>query len=924
MSIERSGPHSIEPPETSYRLTGDETLARLGSGAGGLSCDEVEARLRRWGPNELPGPSKESLLRKFARGFTQLLAILLWVGAGLALAIGLPQLAIAIVSVILINGIFSFWQEFRAERAAEELARLLPANTMVIRAGEQQQVPSSAVVVGDVLLLSEGDHIPADARVLEAHSLATNDAALTGESLPVTRHGKVIAEEPVRPTDVANCLFAGTSVAAGRATAVVTATGSNTAFGAIAKLTHRTRERPSPLQREMDIAVRAITLMVVVVGAGFALLAIPLVGLTLGTALTFALGLIVAFVPEGLLPTLTLSLAMAVQRMARRRALVKHLSAVEALGAATVICTDKTGVLTENRMSVVSLFVDGAEIQVTGVGYAPEGEFSKAGRRLEPAELKDLEPLLSVAALCNYARLKSPEGPNDLWEIQGDPTEGALQVLAAKGGLRVQELLSERHLEGEWPFDAVRQRMTVAYTFPDGLAALTKGSTAAVLERCDRICDLGETRPLTASDREVLIDAENRFTTAGLRVLALARRPFDTADLQADSDAVEHGLVLLGLAAMHDPPRVGVREAVRRCRAAGVRIVIISGDHGSTATAIGRLVGIVTGPTPRVVDGAELVKLDDDALRVVVGREEELVFARTSPEGKLRVVQALQALGHVVAVTGDGVNDAPALRSADVGVAMGLSGTDVARAAADIVLADDNFASIVAAIEEGRAVFDNIRKFTTYIFTSNAAEAIPFILFLLSAGQIPLALPIMLILAVDLGTDMFPALALGAEAAEPDVMQRPPRKRGTHLISGGLLLRSLAWLGLLEGITAMASFFWVYGLNGDTSRLPEARGAAYAGVVLAQIANVLVCRRDRRFSLARPWNWLLTVGIGIELLILLVILYVPAVQRAFGTAALSARGWLVPLIAAPLFFLLEECRKGWSARGGPRSAPPPP
>lgn len=904
--IDASPPPSGEQPDWP-RLSGQDALDRVGSRPEGLTTAEAVERLRRCGPNQLPAAADRHLLRQFARQFTHLMAILLWAGAGIALAIGLPQLAVAIVAVIAINGAFSFWQEYRADRAMQALRRLLPNAATVLRNGEPRQVSAAEVVPGDLVLLSEGDNVPADGRLLEAHNFATNDAALTGESAAVPRGEEPLSNGCASPAEAPNCVFAGTSVATGRGVAVVTATGAETVFGRIARLAGRVRERPSPLQRELGIAVRAVTGVAVAVGLIFSLPALFLVRLDAAAALTFSLGLIVAFVPEGMLPTLTLSLAMAVQRMARRRAVVRYLPAVEALGAASVIGTDKTGVLTQNRMAAVAVWAEGREYRVTGSGYAPRGEFYLDDRPLSAEELVPMAPLIRVAALCNYARLRPPVQSGEPWEISGDPTEGALQALAARAGIHVEELLARRRLAAEWPFDARRQRMTVAYPLPSGLVALTKGSAVAVLERCRWVRRSGEAEPLTRADRDRIRAAEGRFTAVGLRVLALAERPLSSEELDLPEDAIERDLVFLGLVALHDPPRPEVPEAVRRCQEAGIRIIIISGDHGHTVAAIGRQVGIVRTEAPRIVEGCELAALDDAALRAVLATDGDLVFARIPPDGKLRVVEALQALGHVVAVTGDGVNDAPALRQADVGVAMGRSGTDVARAAADIVLADDNFASIVAAIEEGRAVFDNIRKFTTYIFTSNAAEAVPFIVFLLSAGRIPLALPIMLVLAVDLGTDMFPGLALGAESAEPEAMRRPPRERRAHLISAPVLLRSLAWLGLLEGAAGMAAFFATYASGGHD--LLRARAAAFAGIVAAQVANVLVCRGDRGFAFARPWNRLLGPSIALELAILSAVIYLPAFQSVFGTASMTARDWLAPLLALPAFFAAEEVRK---------------
>ncbi len=908
-----------------YRLSAPDVYQALGSHSQGLTHAEAQARLAQVGPNALQEAKGKPLWRRLLANFTHVMALLLWVGGAVAFVAQMPQLGVAIWMVNVINGTFSFWQEFKAERATEALRRLLSPYATVIREGEEQRVPAATVVPGDVLVLAEGDRVAADARLAQAAELRVDESTLSGEAHPVRKTAEADLRG-ARPTiEYANLVFAGTSVAAGTGRAVVYATGMGTEFGKIAGYTQSVSEAPSPLQREMSRITAVITVLSVAIGGVVFALAALLTGVTLAESFIFALGMIVAFVPEGLLPTVTLSLAMGVQRMAKRHALVKRLSAVETLGSATVICTDKTGTLTQNEMTVRALWLPGAQYTVTGVGYAPEGRLERVDTDAGTTEGGrcvdgDVRELLTAAALCNNARLLPPNGDTPHWTILGDPTEAALKVAAVKGGLDLEALAAQRLRSHEIPFESRRKRMTTVH----GGTAYVKGAPSEVVSLCPQARCHGTTRLLDEPMRCAIAAANDEYARAGLRVLAVATRELAQPVLDTSAETVERDLTFLGLAAMMDPPRPEVAEGVAKCHRAGVRIIMVTGDYGLTAESIARRIGILRETTPRIITGADLDHLDDAALAAAL--EDEVIFARVAPEDKLRVVSALQARGDIVAVTGDGVNDAPALKKADIGVAMGVAGTDVAKEAADMILTDDNFASIVNAIEEGRAVYANIKKFTTYVITSNMPEAAPFILFAFSGGRIPLALNVMHVLSVDLGTDMAPALALGAEWPEPGVMDRPPRSQRDHVLTRSLLARALLWLGLLESAGMMAAFFGFYWLNGYWGQWLDLPGSgdlyhaataiALSAVVMGQVGNLFALRAERASVFRLPWfnNRLIWLGVGIELALILVIVYVPFVQGIIGTAAFASVYWLALALLAPALLLIEEARKWWIRR----------
>jgi potassium/sodium efflux P-type ATPase len=910
--------------ETIHTVSVSEVYSSLKTRPQGLSQEEADLRLGQVGRNALQEIKGKPLYLKFLSNFTHLMAILLWIGGLVAFFAQMPQLGVAVWMVNIINGAFAFWQEYRAEKATEALKRLLPAYSRVLRDGEEKAVPAEELAPGDVILLAEGDRVSADARLVQDAELRLDQSTLTGESRPVRKSSHAVQGVNLSTAELPNLVFAGTTVASGTGKAVVFATGMNTQFGKIANLTQTVGEELSPLQKEMTTVTRVVTVIALAVGLLFFVLAVTLARITVAESFIFALGMIVAFVPEGLLPTVTLALAMGSQRMARRHALIKQLSAVETLGCTTVICTDKTGTLTQNEMTVRELWAGGARLTVTGTGYNPHGQIVPADGQCSK---DDLTQLLRAAALCNNSRLLPPDGESSRRSILGDPTEAALKVVACKAGIELD--VEERILPRwrEFPFDSRRKRMSTVHgqVGPGSeMIAFTKGAPREVLELCAHIQQNGSESPLDASWRAEIMSANDDYARNGLRVLAVAykRLPFPSST-SYEVETVERDLIFLGLVAMMDPPRPEVAAAVEKCHNAGIRVVMITGDYGLTAESIARKIGILRSARPRIVTGVELDTMNDEALKEVI--KEEVLFARVAPEHKLRVVSTLQDMGHVVAVTGDGVNDAPALKKANIGVAMGVAGTDVAKEAADMILTDDNFASIVSAVEEGRAVYANIRKFTTYIFTSNTPEAVPFILFALSGARIPLALNVMHVLSIDLGTDIVPALALGAEPPEPGVMDRPPRNLNEHVITRSLLVRAYLWLGIPQSLATMAAFYFMYwtsGYWGQWLDLPSsgplyrsATAMAFAAVVTTQIGNLFAQRSERvsTFRISPFNNPMLWVGVSTELVLAFLITYVPLFQNFVGTNSFPLINWIFLFALAPLLLVIDELRK-WLIR----------
>ena len=847
----------------------------------GLTRAEVAARLAADGPNRLPPPERQPAWKRLVGEMVHFFALMLWVAGLLAFVAGLPQLGVAIFVVVVINGVFAFVQEERAEKAAERLGDLMPVRVTVRREGKVEVIDAADVVVGDVVLLKPGDRVAADLRVVESHDLRIDESMLTGESRPTRRA-------------VDEAAHAGTFIVTGEGIGVTEAIGGATRLAGIAALTAGVQRPPSPLAGELARVVRIVAFLAVGVGLSFFAISL-LFGQPAKDGFLFAIGVTVALVPEGLLPTVTLSLAMGAQRMAGRNALVRHLEAVETLGSTTVVCTDKTGTLTRNEMNVVEVWTTSGSVAIAGDGYAPDAVVDG-----EPDARERARAAAGAAVACVQGRVAHRDGA---WVPVGDPMEAALDALARRlGDARADEHVDARR---RFAFDPIRRRSSVLT--PDAL--LVMGASDSILPRC--------------VDATGAAEAVEALAARGLRVLATARRSADAVGPEDDADRAESELQLLGLVGLHDPPRPGVEHAVAACRASGVRLIMVTGDHPATAAAIAHQVGLSLGDAP-ALEGQDLPE-DDDELAAILAAD-GVVISRVAPEDKLRIAKVLQEHGDVVAMTGDGVNDGPALREADIGVAMGRSGTDVAREAADLVLLDDDFATIVAAIGQGRATYSNIRRFLTYHLTDNVAELTPFVIWALSGGRFPLALGVLQILFLDIGTDLLPALALGAEAPTKGALSRPPE--GRHLIDATLLRRVFGVLGPAEALLEMTAFVvalvvagWRPGESFPTGHaLLAASGAAFAAVVFGQMANAFACRS----ATVPPWrlgwtsNRLLLGAVAVELVALLGFLLLPFMADLLDHAFPPWPAFLVALGAAPAVLAADALQK--HRRAGRRAA----
>ncbi len=874
---------SAEPREPIERLFRD-----LRSRPEGLTDREAARRLVAYGPNELQRRGGRRWLRELVKQFVHPLALLLWAASVLAF-IGVSWvLGVAIALVVVLNAIFAFVQERQAERATEALREYLPVQAAVLRDSHRLLIDARALVPGDVLLLAEGDRVSADARLLEG-ALDVDLSTLTGESQPVFRAPHL--NDPTGPLlEARDLVFSGTTCISGEGTALVYATGMQTEIGRIAALTERVGADESPLEAQVRRVAWLITLVAVGVGLAFLPLGIVAAGLPVDDAFAFAIGLIVANVPEGLLPTITLALAVAVAGLSRRGALVKRLSAVETLGSTSVICTDKTGTLTENRMRALRI-------------WTPLGELDLEGDAVDPTTAVQTNPVLGflgrTLAACSTAEL----APQRTGKSRGEATEIGMLEAARALGIDVDVTRREHSRRKLYRFDSKLRLMSTVDERADGsLTVHAKGAPEEVLLRSSEIGGPDDHVPLTPARRDEVLDVLERYAELGLRVLAVARRrlPEGVEPPEAREDA-ESELCFLGLVALFDPPRPEVADAVAACHAAGIRIAVVTGDYGPTAAEIARRVGIAMDGAA-VITGEELDRMSETELDHLLREGRELVFARSSPEAKLRIADALRAEGHVVAMTGDGVNDAPALRRADIGIAMGLTGTEVAREAGTMILTDDNFATIVAAVEAGRQVYDNVRKFIVYIFAHATPEVVPFLVFALSGGAIPLPLTVMQILAIDLGTEILPALALGRERAEPGLMDRPPRARTEGVINAAMLYRAWIFLGLIEAALVLGGFFFVLWQAGWTSGADVSSGSSlndayvqattmtFAGIVACQIGTAFAARTDHASlrTIGVFSNRMLLWGIASELVFLGALVYIPALQPVFHTAPLGA------------------------------------
>jgi len=896
-----------------------ELFDLLATSPQGLTSEEAAERLAKYGPNTLVEKKRTSIAYKFLADLKDLFGVLLLFASLLAALVGMWELSLIILLVVLVNTVFGLFQEWRAEKAMETLKSWMPEYAKVVRDGELKKILVKELVPGDLIVLDEGDRVPADARLIEAFDLWTNNVPLTGESEPQPRSAKPIKVVDATFLDVPNLVFMSTSVAKGQGKAVVIKTGMDTKFGQIASLTQEIAEESSPLQKEIAYTAKYDFILAITVGVIFFLVSDIWLHASVYSSILFMIGVMVACVPEGLQVTVSSALAINVLKMVKENVLVKRLSSVQTLGSVTVICTDKTGTITTGEMTVKKMWISDKVIEVSGAGYTPTGSFHCDGKTLEKEESQTVEKLLETSALCNSAKVEPPSDRNRSWSIVGDPTDGALLVATLKYGLNVQSMLAQKPIIHIKPFDSKRKRMTTFHKCQNKTCAYSKGAPRGILSACSRIAVESGIVGLTSEHMNSVEAKIHEFANEGLRVIAIAYKELPENESFKSKD-VEKDMILVGLAAMKDPPRPEVKEAVRLAKHAGIRTVIITGDYGPTAQAIAEEVGIVVPEKSHIIRGVDLERIEDSQIVDEV-KKENVIFARVSPEQKLRIVTVLKRHGEIVAVTGDGANDAPSLKEADIGIAMGASGTDVAREAADMVLLDDSFASIVKAVESGRTIYENLRRFIVYVFSHNWAELFPYVLYAVLA--LPLPLLAVQVLAIDLGIDVIPSLALSREPTETGIMEEPPRSVKERLFNKKVFLRSF-YIGLIIAAGAMVGCLsvwsaggWHLGMSLRADDVVYVKGTTmtFAGIVVAQVGNVLACRTSRASILktslkSNKWIWL---GIASQLTILSAIIYIPPLQALFGTTAIGLTEWAFLALLACVVVLAEEIRK-WFAR----------
>lgn len=895
-----------------HQMEAGDLANALGSSlAQGLSASEAEDRLSKNGRNELAEGERISPVMLLLNQFKDFMVLVLMGATLISGLLGEYLDAITIVAIIVLNAILGFIQEFRAEKSLNALKELSAPTAKVIRGGQQLIIAAKELVKGDIVLLESGDRIPADIRLLEANSCYAEESALTGESVPVGKHAAPIHEDELPLGDQRNLGFMGTMLTRGTAKGVVVRTGMETEMGKIAGLIQQTESMETPLQHRLEqlgkilIAVAiGLTIMVVIAGIlhGQPPYAMFLAGVSLA----------VAAIPEGLPAIVTIALALGVQRMIKRKAIVRKLPSVETLGCASVICSDKTGTLTQNKMTVTNIWLGGRHLQVTGEGYEPAGAAFEDGVMVDVKHDISLKRLLQISALCNNATItqavqqdakkrKSKEMQEE-WVLKGDPTEGALTVLSAKLGMSAKSLEGLYKREKEYPFDSERKRMSVLVSHQGGRVVYTKGASDVLMDHCSYVLWDGKVVPFTATLKKKCADAAEEMAQNALRVLGLAYRDIRSGEATETESDVECQLVFVGLTGMIDPPRREVRDAIATCRRAGIKTVMITGDHQLTAEAIANQLGIM----PRggvAMSGRQLENMTDEQLDRHV--DNVYVYARVSPEHKLRIVKSLQRQGHVVAMTGDGVNDAPAIKAADIGIAMGITGTDVSKEASALVLSDDNFATIVSAIEEGRSIYENIRKFIRYLLASNVGEILT--MFLAMMAGLPLPLVPIQILWVNLVTDGLPAMALGVDQAEKDLMQQKPRSAKESVFA-----RRLGWKiisrGVLIGVCTLGAFWITLKMAPGTAaeQLTKAQTVAFATLVMAQLIHVFDCRSSRSiFHRNILQNRYLVLAVLSSLILMIGVLYIPMMQPIFKTVPLNFREWCLVFVAAgiPTFLM---------------------
>ncbi|XHH10093.1 MAG: cation-translocating P-type ATPase [Candidatus Bathyarchaeia archaeon] len=903
----------------------EELYDELKTSVDGLTTEEAKARLRKYGANRLSEKKQIPFIYKFVTHLKDLFGILLLVASVLSYISGSPELGLIILAVVFVNIFVSMFQESRAEKAMATLRSWMPEYAKVYRDGELKKIGVREIVPGDIIVLEEGDRVPADARLIETFDLWTNNVPLTGESEPQPRNTDVVQTVEKAYIYSPNLVFMSTSVAKGKGTAVVYATGMATQFGKIASLTQTIQAEQSPLQKEIALMAKFDFVIAVIVGTAFFLASVLFLHVPLATSILFMIGVMVCCVPEGLQVTVSSALAINVLKMVKQHVLVKRLSAVQTLGSVTVICTDKTGTITKGEMTVNKLWVKDRIIEVSGLGYNPVGDFTINGKTVheEEDETGSFERLLEIAALCNGAKVDPPSKRNRNWSVIGDPTDGALLVAALKYGMNIEDELEEKQVLDILPFSFERKRMTTVHEYKGKVLVYTKGAPRNTLDVCSKMLFDGKIEDLNQENMALIESHIEEFAVRGLRVIAIAYKELPKNLYVKDecAEVLEKDLVFVGLAAMRDPPRAEVKGAVEKAKQAGIKTVIITGDYGPTAEAIAKEVGIVEGNYAQIIRGVDLEGLSDQAIVDEV-KKGNVIFARVAPEQKLRIVKVIKKSGEIVAVTGDGANDAPSLKEADIGVAMGASGTDVAREAADIILLNDSFASIVKAVESGRAIYDNIRKFIVYVFSHNWAELIPYLLYAVLA--IPLPLLVVQVLVIDLAIDVIPSLALSREPPEAGIMQEPPRSTKERLFTRKVFLRSV-YIGVIIAIGAMIGCInawmaggWQYGMQLAPNDPVYIKGVTmtFAGIVVAQAGNVLASRTSKQsiFKTSIRTNKWIVVGIAAQLAILTLLVYVPLMNEFFGTIPLNLTDWAYLISLAVIVVIAEEIRKLFSRK----------
>ncbi|MGD1992821.1 MAG: cation-translocating P-type ATPase [Anaerolineae bacterium] len=872
----------------------------------GLSRDETRRRLAQFGPNELQERPRPSFWKLLLDQFSNFLVIILLASAVISLFLGEYLDAGAIMAIVVLNAVLGVVQESKAEEALAALKKMTAPEARVIRSGHIGTVPAREIVPGDVVLLEAGHYVPADLRLVEAFNLKVDEAALTGESAPVSKDAAVLMDREIPMGDRKNSAFMGTMVTYGRGKGIVVATGMVTQFGMIAEMIQSYDEEPTPLQRKLDQLGRWLGIGCLVV-CGIVGLVGVLRGLPLLEMFMTAVSLAIAAVPEGLPAVVTVCLALGMQEMIRRHALIRRLPAVETLGSATVICSDKTGTLTQNEMMVVRGWVNGAFFSLTGEGYQPQGEFSRNGQPFSPQTDRVVRRLCQGATLCNDAVLEpsgQAEDGHPTWRMVGDPTEGALVVAAAKAGLWQENLERAYPRVAEVPFESERKRMTTVHRVTDAanashdpypFVAYVKGAPDLLLSRCSRILTPEGVQSLDETWREAALTANEDMCREALRILGVAYRPLDELPPHPSADTLEQDLIFVGMMGMIDPARPEVKQAVEVARAAGLKTVMVTGDYPQTAIAIAEELNLLS-PAGHVLTGSELDQIAEADFLKIVGDVD--VYARVSPQHKVRIVEAFKQRRHVVAMTGDGVNDAPALKRADIGVAMGITGTDVSKETADMVLTNDNYASIVSAIEEGRIIYSNIRKFVFYLLSCNVGEIL--VIFLAMLAQLPVPLRPIQLLLLNLVTDGAPALALGLETGDPDIMSRPPRPAREPVIN-----REMMWGIAIQSVAITGAVLWAFflGLRRFPDSLPAAQTMAFVTLTSSELFRAFTSRSEYYsvFSIGLFSNRWMLVAFASSLLLLLLVVYAPFLQPLFVTVPLGLEEWLAiaPLILVP-------------------------